>query len=137
MTILEHEAWELLRTYEKLFSAQDIPSILEGFTDDAEVIFADVPAIRGQAAIEQFLTTRFARQRDYTLTKTLRSVVDNVVIGTWEGDWTDPETGTQMQGRGAEILTLAADGRCARWEAYFNTWATNEERSSTWTTPTT
>ncbi|MGI9621666.1 MAG: nuclear transport factor 2 family protein [Acidimicrobiales bacterium] len=135
MTITEAEAHELLRTYEKVFSEQDVPQILSGFAADAEVIFADVPRIQGIDEIEQFLTTRFARQQGYTLTKTLRSVIDNVVIGTWEGWWTDVETGTPMEGRGAEILTMA-DGLCLRWEAYFNTWPADSPRVSEWTTAT-
>ncbi|MGI9613292.1 MAG: nuclear transport factor 2 family protein [Acidimicrobiales bacterium] len=135
MTITETEARELLRTYERLFSSQDVPEILSGFSPEAEVVFADVPSLKGTDEIENFLRTRFARQRDYTLTKTLRSVVDNVVIGTWDGWWTDAETDTPMEGRGAEILTLV-DGVCVRWEAYFNTWAADQPRASAWTSPT-
>ena len=135
MTITETEAQDLLRTYEKLFSEQDVTQILAGFAADAEVIFADVPKIQGTDEIERFLTLRFAKQQEYTLTKTLRSVIDNVVIGTWEGHWTDVETDTPMEGRGAEILTMA-DGLCVRWEAYFNTWPADSPRVSEWTKAT-
>ncbi len=120
-SISETEAKKLLASYERLFSMKDIPAIMSGFSDDVTVTFADQPKIEGKQALEAFLTARFARQTGYKLTKTLRCVSGNLVVGTWDGDWIDAKTGKKMLGRGTELLYLR-DGLCTQWDATFNTW---------------
>jgi ketosteroid isomerase-like protein len=120
-SISESEAKALLATYERLFSAKDTPAIMAGFSDDISVTFADQPKLHGKPALEAFLTARFGRQTGYRLTKTLRCVSGNLVVGTWDGDWTDAKTGNRMLGRGTELLYLR-DGLCCQWDATFNTW---------------
>ena len=120
-TIGDDEAWEVLRTYERLFGAQDVEEIMKGFADDAEVTFADLPPMKGKAEIESFLRSRFARQEGYRLKKTLRAVNGNLIVGTWTGSWRDSVTGKEMLGRGTELIALN-DGLCTRWEATFNMW---------------
>jgi nuclear transport factor 2 (NTF2) superfamily protein len=121
----EKTARSVLKTYERLFSAQDVDEILNGFTEDAEVEFADIPPMKGKAAIEAFLRSRFARQEGYQLSKSLRAINGNQVIGSWTGSWRDAVSGASMLGRGMEILTLV-DGKCAKWEATFNMWEEGE-----------
>jgi nuclear transport factor 2 (NTF2) superfamily protein len=120
-SISEAEAKVLLASYERLFSTKDIPAIMAGFSEDVSVKFADQPELHGKPALEAFLTARFARQTGYRLTKTLRCVAGNLVVGTWDGDWTDAKTGKRMLGRGTELLYLQ-DGLCTKWDATFNTW---------------
>ena len=119
--ITEEQAWAILRLNEKLFADQNVPEILAGFSDDADVEFADIPTIRGKAALKAFLESRFARQEGYQLTKELRAINGNQIIGTWVGNWTDATNGNKMLGRGMEILTIE-DGLCTKWEATFNMW---------------
>jgi hypothetical protein len=118
--ISEPEAKALLATYERLFSTKDIPAIMAGFSEDVSVTFADQPKLQGKPALEAFLTARFARQTGYRLTKTLRCVSGNLVVGTWDGNWVDARTGKRMLGRGTELLYLR-DGLCSQWDATFNT----------------
>lgn len=87
------EAMGLLRRNEELFARAAVREILEGFTDDVIVEFADVPRVEGKPALERFLAARFARQTNYRLRKTLRAINGNVIIGTWTGEWQDAVTG--------------------------------------------
>ena len=45
----------------------------------------------------------------------------NVLANTWEGTWTDRETGKAMAGRGVEVWAMR-DGMIAVWDAAFNIW---------------
>ena len=117
----ESDAKQLLTTYERLFSAKDIPAIMDGFADDVIVTFADQPEIKGKLALRAFLEARFARQKDYRLNKTLRCVSGDLVVGTWTGNWQDAKTGAKMVGRGTELIYVR-NGRCYQWDATFNTW---------------
>ncbi len=67
--VTESEALAILANSERLFSTQDVPAILSGFSDQVVVRFADQPEIRGKAALEKFLRARFTRQSGYRLSK--------------------------------------------------------------------
>ena len=113
------EARALVKAVEDAINRKDIDAVADGYTEDAVAHFGDFPEIRGRAAIRDFMATRWKRQQDYRLRKTLHAVMGNVIAGTWEGDWTDSETGKRMVGFGCEIWHMEG-GRCARWEAAFN-----------------
>jgi len=115
------DAARLVKNVERVFGAGDIAQIMEGFTDDVVVRFADRPEMHGKAEVEAFLRKRFARQKNYRLTKHLRLVSGNMLGNMWDGEWEDAQTGRTMQGRGTEFWTLR-DGKVAVWEATFNVW---------------
>lgn len=114
-------ALAMVRRAEETFGNRDVESILDGFTDDVVIRFADLPELQGKTAAEKFLRARFARQDNYRLTKTLRMLSGNMIGNYWEGDWDDPRTGKKMKGRGTEFWTVR-DGKVAVWEAAFNVW---------------
>lgn len=99
----------------------DVAVILDGFTDDVVIRFGDLPEISGKAAAEKFLRTRFARQKNYTLRKTLRALDGDIVGNYWDGMWTDTQSGKDMQCIGTEFWTVRA-GKIALWEATINIW---------------
>lgn len=115
------EAHRLVKRVESLFTKGDIKAIMEGFTDDVVVRFADFPEIKGKPAVEKFLTARFARQKNYRLRKDLRTMMGDIIGNYWEGEWEDAKTGKKMMGRGTEFWTIR-DSKVAVWEATFNVW---------------
>jgi len=113
------EAKALVKAVEDAINRKDIDAVANGYTEDAVAHFGDFPEIRGRDAIRDFMATRWKRQQNYQLRKTLHAVMGNVIAGTWEGGWTDSETGNRMVGFGTEIWYMEG-GKCARWEAAFN-----------------
>jgi len=75
------------------------------------------------------MRARFARQRDYRLTKTLFLVSGQKIGNSWTGSWTDVPTGRHMAGRGIELLELRG-GKVVRWEAAFNVWEVGNEAAT-------
>ena len=114
-------ALALVADVEAAFATHDIDRIMNGFTDDITVRFADQPEIRGREPVRRFLEARFERQKDYTLTKTNRMVDGNLIGNYWVGDWEDAFTGKRMSGRGTEFWTVR-NGKVAVWEAAFSVW---------------
>jgi nuclear transport factor 2 (NTF2) superfamily protein len=114
-------ALRMVREAERAFGAADITAILGIFTDDVVIRFAEIPEIRGKVDAERFLRARFARQRNYKLSKSLRMVESDRIGNLWEGEWDDAQTGQKMRGRGIEFWTVR-DGKIALWEAVFNVW---------------
>ena len=114
-------AMHMVVAAQRAFGSADIEAALDGFTDDVVVRFADLPEISGKAALERFLRARFARQRNYRLTKHLRMVDGDMVGNVWEGNWEDAQSGQKMLGRGIEFWTVR-DGKISVWEATFNVW---------------
>ena len=115
------QALQMVKAAERDFASGDVASIVAGYTDDVVIRFADVPEIRGKAQAEKFLRARFARQKNYRLTKVLRTLQGNMLGNYWDGEWEDAQTGKQMVGRGTEFWTVR-DGKVALWEATFNVW---------------
>ena len=121
LQLSEEKATAALQHYQSLWNRAALSELLDGFSEDIVVEFADPPIIRGRAELEAVLRARMARQRNYRLEKQLRGVVKNTIIGTWTADWTDATTGTAMKGKGIEFIEIR-DGKCVRWEATFNAW---------------
>jgi nuclear transport factor 2 (NTF2) superfamily protein len=115
------QALAMVRAAERDFAAANVAGIVAGYTDDVVIRFADVPEIRGKAQAEKFLRARFARQKNYRLTKVLRMLEGNMLGNYWDGEWEDAQTGKRMVGRGTEFWTLR-NGKIAVWEATFNVW---------------
>ena len=119
--LTQQEAAAILARYQELWNRGALPELLEGFTDDITVEFADLPTIKGKRELGQIIRARLARQMHYRLKKTLRFVSGNTIVGSWVADWTDGATGRPMKGKGIEFIEMR-DGKCARWEATFNAW---------------
>jgi nuclear transport factor 2 (NTF2) superfamily protein len=118
-----------VRAAEAAFGSGDVAAMLEGFTDDCIVHFAEQAEMVGKPALEAFLRARMARQEGYRLHKTLRAVDGDIVGVEWKGSWTDARTGVAMEGRGLEFWTVRG-GRIAIWDAGFNVWEKDGARIS-------
>ena len=127
--LTRERAEELVAAAEKAFADADVASIVAGYTDDVVIRFADLPEMRGKDAAEAFMRARFARQRDYRLTKRLRALDGDVIGNVWDGTWTDAQTGRKMQGFGTEFWTMR-DDKIAMWEATFNVGEVGAEPST-------
>ena len=114
-------ARRLVQDVEEAFGTADLARIAQGFTEDAVARFADFPEMRGRDAIMRFLQARFARTKDYRLTKTLHVLMGDLLANSWIASWEDARTGKPMLGRGTEIWRVR-DGRIALWDATFNAW---------------
>jgi nuclear transport factor 2 (NTF2) superfamily protein len=119
------EAEQMLRRSEDRFQRGDVEALISRYADDIVIRYADLPEIRGKAAAERFMRARFARQKDYRLTKTLFLVAGQKIGNSW----TDVPTGRQMAGRGIELLELRG-GKVVRWEAAFNVWEVGNEAAT-------
>ena len=123
------QAEGLLRVVEDMFHRRDIEALVNGFTDDCVVRFAEQPERRGREALRALFSARLARQRDYRLAKTLLALDGNVLANSWEGTWRDSASGKAMRGRGVEVWRMR-DGMIAEWDAAFNVWEDGGERRS-------
>jgi nuclear transport factor 2 (NTF2) superfamily protein len=113
------EARALVKHVESLFMPWNVDALVDGFTEDCIVRFCSVPEMRGREAVRAFFRTRSARQRNYRLTKQLRSLSGDTITNVWDGAWQDAESGASMKGFGVEVWVLR-DGKIALWEAAFN-----------------
>ena len=113
------EAKALVKRVEALFMPWNVDALADGFTEDCIVRFGSVPEFRGREAVRAFFTTRSAGQRNYRLTKQLRSLAGDTITNIWDGAWEDAETGAAMKGFGVEVWVLR-DGKIAILEAAFN-----------------
>ena len=113
------EARALVKHVESLFMPWNIDALVDGFTEDCVVRFGSVPEFKGREAVRAFFTTRSARQRNYKLTKQLRSLSGDTITNVWDGAWEDAESAVPMKGFGVEVWVLR-DGKIAVWEAAFN-----------------
>jgi nuclear transport factor 2 (NTF2) superfamily protein len=113
------EARSLVKHVESQFMPWNVDALADGFTEDCIVRFGSVPEFRGREAVRTFFRTRSARQRNYRLTKQMRSLAGDTITNIWDGAWEDAETGAPMKGFGVEVWVLR-DGKIAVWEAAFN-----------------
>lgn len=127
--LTRERALELVAAAEQAFADADVATIVDGYTEDVVIRFADLPEIRGKDAAEAFLRARFARQQDYRLTKRLRALDGDVIGNAWDGTWTDAQTGKKMHGFGTEFWTMRGE-QIAVWEATFNVGEVGAEPST-------
>jgi nuclear transport factor 2 (NTF2) superfamily protein len=120
-TLTWDAAKRLVQDVEDAFGAADLARIEQGFTEDVVTRFADFPEMRGREAVMRFLRARFARTKDYKLTKTLHCLMGDVLANSWDASWEDAQTGKPMLGRGTEIWVMR-NRRIALWDATFNVW---------------
>jgi nuclear transport factor 2 (NTF2) superfamily protein len=113
------EALKLVKHVEALFMPWNIAALAQGFTEDCIVRFGNVPEFRGRDAVRTFFTARSAKQKNYRLTKQLRTLMGDTITNVWNGTWEDAETGVAMKGFGVEVWVMR-DGKIAVWEAAFN-----------------
>ena len=122
------EARALVKRVEGLFMPWNIDALVDGFTEDCIVRFGTVAEFRGRESLRAFFTTRSRRQKNYRLTKQLRSLAGDTLTNVWTGAWEDAETGVPMKGFGVEVWTMR-DGKVAVWEAAFNVGRADEATS--------
>jgi nuclear transport factor 2 (NTF2) superfamily protein len=113
------EAQALVKRVEALFMPWNIDGLAAGFTEDCVVRFGSVPEFRGRESVRAFFKVRSARQKNYRLTKQLRSLAGDTLTNVWDGAWEDAESGAPMKGFGVELWVMR-DGEIAVWEAAFN-----------------
>jgi nuclear transport factor 2 (NTF2) superfamily protein len=115
----DEEARALIKHVESLFMPWNIDALVAGFTEDCVVRFGTVAEFRGREKLRTFFETRSARQKNYRLKKTFRSLSGDIIANAWSGEWQDAESGAAMTGYGIEIWQMR-DGKIALWEAAFN-----------------
>ena len=100
------EACALVKHVESLFNPWNVDALVAGFVPDCVVRFGDLPEFRGHDALRKFFTARSQRQKNYTLVKTLKAVMDDTICNTWEGQWEDPPQAGRWLG------SVAKHGSC-------------------------
>jgi len=115
------EALKIVQRAEDTFNRGDVDAILGRYADDIVIRFAGIPEIRGKAAAEKFLRSRFARQKNYKLKKTLFMVEGFKIGATYTVLFDDAKTGRPMQGSGVELWQYR-NGKLVLWEASLNIW---------------
>jgi nuclear transport factor 2 (NTF2) superfamily protein len=117
----EHAIQSALTYYEGLFSRGDVEAIVEGFTDDVRVRYGAHPEFVGKHHLRDLLRQRFARMRDYRLSKRLEFISAPRFASSWAGSWVDADSLTQMNVYGLEILTVRG-GKFCEWLAVVTVW---------------
>lgn len=115
------EARVMVKYVESLFNPWNVDALAQGFTEDCVIRFCDIPEYRGRDKVRKMFEARSKRQKDYRLVKTLKSLMNDTICNTWEGQWIDLETGKEMAGYGCEVWKLR-DGKIAEWDGAFNAW---------------
>jgi nuclear transport factor 2 (NTF2) superfamily protein len=113
------EARSFVAYVESLFMPWNIDALVAGFTEDCVVRFGVIPEFRGHDALRKFFTARSAKQKGYRLRKQFRTLMNDVMTNSWDGEWEDAGTGQRMKGFGVEVWSMR-DGKIAIWEAAFN-----------------
>lgn len=89
-------------------------------TDDVEVHYADMPIIRGRAALQEMLAKRFATFTEYHLKKTVRMADGDKIFVDLDIHWTGTASnGEPRRTRAFEVLTFR-DGYACKWELVSN-----------------
>ena len=116
---MAEEAKRFVKQVESLFMPWNIDALVDGFTEDCVVRFGALQEFRGREALRAFFTARSRRQKNYRLTKELRTLDGERLTNVWSGAWEDAESGAAMKGFGIEVWTMR-EGKIALWEAAFN-----------------
>ena len=61
--LTQQEAAAILAHYQELWNRGALPELLDGFTDDITVDFADLPTIKGKRELDRIIQARLARQK--------------------------------------------------------------------------
>jgi nuclear transport factor 2 (NTF2) superfamily protein len=109
------EARMTVKYVESLFNPWNVDALVDGFTPDCVIRFCDLPEFTGQEALRKFFAARSQRQKNYMLVKTLKSLMNDMICNTWEGQWEDVVTGQKMRGFGCEVWQMRG-GKIAVWE---------------------
>src|SRR5688500_5238396 len=115
-----------LKQYEVLFSNGDVEAILEGFSDDVRVRYASFAPFTGKEQLRAMLRERFARRRDYRLSKAVEFVSAPRIAASWTGRWVDADTGVEMELFGLEVMTVE-NGKIVDWRASVSTWQAGQQ----------
>jgi ketosteroid isomerase-like protein len=77
---------EVITSLEKAFNAEDLQACVDLYTDDAEILSEDAPAVRGKQAIAEFYKDQINRPISFDTDTTLNVVSGNLGIeqGTYQ-----------------------------------------------------
>jgi len=82
--------------------------------------------VRGRASVVEFLTRKWAKERDYVLRKELWSYGDDRIAVRFQYEWRD-EAGQRWRSFGNELWEFDAEGLMRRREASINDVQIGEE----------
>jgi nuclear transport factor 2 (NTF2) superfamily protein len=115
--LTEERANATLRRAEEIWSRRDVAVIGARYHEDCVVRYAHLPEIRGKAAFLKFLEARLARMKDYKLYKKLIAFTDRQLINSFDGHWTDAETGHKVSIFAIEVTEYDEKGQIIRWQS--------------------
>jgi nuclear transport factor 2 (NTF2) superfamily protein len=105
----------------RIWNTRRVASMMAVFAPDCKVKYGDVRPFQGHAAIEAFLTNRFASLSAYALKKTFRLASKPYVCLELDLRWSSvKEPDATQRTRAFELLTLDDDGLIVRWEFVAN-----------------
>ena len=121
------EARELVAYFAKVTTSKDVDAFLAGFTDDCVVQYGEFQTVIGKKAFRPFVERMFSQKlKDFVCRKSLRSLNENVIGGTWTAEWTDADSGKRKLGRGFEFWIMRGR-QIARWDAAFDFWSAQQQ----------
>jgi len=117
------QARDLVALLAKVTTSKSVDDFLAGFTDDCVVQYGEFPVMIGKSSFRPFVEQMFSpKLKDFVCEKTLRSLNNNVIGGTWAATWIDADSGKRKAGRGFDFWIMRGQ-RIARWDAAFNAWS--------------
>lgn len=123
-----------VRAAEDAWNSRDPDRVVLAYTEDT-VWRNRSQFLVGREAIRAFLQSKWQRERDYRLIKSLWAQGDNRIAVRFQYEWHD-DAGRWWRSYGNEQWEFAADGRMARREASINDVAIAlSERRFTWSAP--
>jgi nuclear transport factor 2 (NTF2) superfamily protein len=131
MSAKQHEAElsvdpvQFVREVERIWQARDGEGAADGYTEDAIVHYGAGQTHSGED-LRTWPRRWFAYARDLRIKKTYRSHRGNSIFVTWESHYTNPDSGTPMHERGAELFFLRGNKVCEHhmWQ---HSWAEGDK----------
>ncbi len=114
----EETATEKVRKAEDAWNSRDPARVALAYTKDSQWRNR-AEFLRGRAAIEAFLTRKWAKETDYRLIKELWAFRDNRIAVRFAYEWRDAE-GAWFRSYGNENWEFAENGLMARRHASIN-----------------
>ena len=99
---------EFLAGVERVWRAHDGVTAAAAYTDDAVVYYGENLTHTGEK-LRAWPTRWFEYTKDLDIRKTYRGHAGDCIVGTWESNYTSPETGKKVYERGAELFFVRGD----------------------------
>lgn len=99
-----------------LYNSRNIAAIMDGYAEDIEIQYGDVPVMFSKNEYEPFVAKRLASFNSYNLKKIVRLVQGNHVVTELDIHWAgEASQGKPRRTRAFEILTFRG-AKLAKWE---------------------